>query len=296
MPRRIVFIINPVSGIIDKTNIIGLIESAFVDSEMAFDVRFTSRAGHAVEICREEIEIGVDAIVAVGGDGTVNEIAGVLKDTDVVMGIIPSGSGNGLARHLLIPMNVRKAIKVIKKNIVKKIDTATINNNIFVSIAGVGFDGMVARKFAKSKRRGFISYLKIVTEQFPKYKPRKYTIKSDNLIKEERALFITFNNSDQFGYNTAIAPHASVSDGFLDICIAKKPPIAAIPLIAHLLYWRRIDSSKYVTTYKACEITVTSSKSRWVNVDGEPRKLGKELKVKIYPESLNVIVPERINK
>ena len=294
MPDKIVFIINPVSGIMDKANIIALIESAYIDSDMDFDVRFTSKAGHAVEICREEIETGANTIVAVGGDGTVNEIAGVLKDTEVVMGIIPSGSGNGLARHLHIPLNVRKAIKVIKKQNVKKIDTASINDNLFVSIAGVGFDGLVARLFAKSKWRGFLSYLKIVTEQFPKYKPKKYTIQFDDHFETDKALFITFNNSDQFGYNTAIAPHASISDGYLDICIAKKPPIAAIPFMANLLYWRRIDKSKYIKTYKAKEITVTSSKSHWVNVDGEPRKLGKELKVKIYPESLNVIVPEII--
>lgn len=275
----------------EKDNITDLIETAFIDSDKECEVRFTSKAGHAISICKEEVEKGVDAIIAVGGDGTVNEITGVLKDTDVPMGIIPAGSGNGLARHLHIPMNVRKAIKVIMDNNIKKIDTAEVNGNLFVSIAGVGFDGMVAMKFAKSKRRGFISYLKIVTEQYPKYKPKKYTIQFEDHCEEVEALFITFNNSDQFGYNTAIAPHASVSDGYLDICIAQKPPIVAIPVLANLLYWRKIDKSKYIKIYKSKEFIVSSPKARWINIDGEPKKLGKELKVKIHPESLNVIVP-----
>ena len=295
MTRKIVFIINPVSGVMEKDNVIDVIESLFHDSGLDYNVRFTTKAGHAVSICNEEIEKGANTIIAVGGDGTINEIAGVLKDTAIVMGIIPSGSGNGLARHLHISMNIRKAIKLVLKNNIKKIDTASINDELFVSIAGVGFDALVARKFAKSRRRGFISYLKIVTEKYPKYKPKEYEIRFDNHIEKVKALFITFNNSDQFGYNTAIAPHASVSDGFLDLCIAQKPPIVAIPRLANLLYWRKIDQSKYISTYKSKEFTVNTPKSNWVNVDGEPRRLGKELKVRIYPESLNVIVPEKID-
>jgi YegS/Rv2252/BmrU family lipid kinase len=220
MSDQIIFIINPVSGVMEKDNIIDIIDQEF--HNINYKIHFTESTGHAAAICREETD--ANTFIAVGGDGTINEIAGVIKDTDKVLGIIPSGSGNGLARHLHIPMGIKKAVRLIKERNVKKIDTASINDHTFVSMAGVGFDGLIASKFSKCKRRGFIAYLKIVTEQYPKYKPGKYTLHFDDHEEKVEALFITFNNSDQFGYNAAIAPHASASDGLLDICIAQKPP------------------------------------------------------------------------
>ena len=291
LKQRVVFIINPISGVFKKGRIAGLIDSYLDKSKFDYSLEYTERPGHATEICKSLVKGGVDIIVAVGGDGSINEIAKGLVGTNVKLGVIPAGSGNGLAHHLGIPVNYKKAIEVLNQEKVIKIDTASINDELFVSIAGIGFDGLVASKFANSKRRGFLTYLKIVTEEYPKYKPKKYKIEVNGQTIKTRALFITFANSDRFGYFASVAPNAKMDDGLLDIIIAKKPFLLEIPLIAHLLYWRKIEKSKRIEVIKAKELIVKSKKKRWVNIDGEPLKLSKKLNVKIHPQSLNIIVP-----
>ena len=289
--RKVTFIINPVSGVFKKGKISGLIDLYLDKSKFEYEIEFTEGPGHATEICKSRVGKGVDIVVAVGGDGSINEVAKGLVGSNSKLGIIPAGSGNGLAHHLKIPGNYRKAIEVINHERAIKIDTGTINDKLFVSIAGIGFDGLVAKKFVNNKLRGFLAYAKIVAEEYPKYKPKKYKIDIDGKIIKKRALFITFANSDRFGYFTSIAPNARVDDGLLDIIIAEKPLIIEIPILTHLLYWRKIDKSKRIEVIKAKELIVRSKKKRWVNIDGEPFKLSKELHVKIHPQSLNIIVP-----
>ncbi|MCD4682500.1 MAG: diacylglycerol kinase family lipid kinase [Bacteroidales bacterium] len=291
MKKKIVFIVNPISGVFKKDNIVGQIENNIDHSKFDFSIKYTKEPGHATEICRDHVAQGTEFIIAVGGDGSVNEIAKGLVGSKSTLGIIPAGSGNGLAHHLKIPVNYRKAIDVINRGKIIKIDTGSINDILFVSIAGIGFDGFVASRFAKSERRGFLTYLRIVTEEYPDYKPKRYTIRVNNQIIKTRALFLTFANSDQFGYNTTIAPSARIDDGLLEVIIMKKPPIIEIPLLASLLYWRKIDKSKFIEILRAPELFVETKKKRWVNIDGEPMKLGKKLHVKIHPQSLNIIVP-----
>jgi YegS/Rv2252/BmrU family lipid kinase len=242
-------------------------------------------------ISAEEVKRGTDIIVAVGGDGSVNEIARELINSNSTLGIVPAGSGNGLAHHLGISVNLRKAIEIINKGNTLKMDTGKVNEKVFVSLAGIGFDGLVAAKYANSKIRGFLAYMKIATEGYTRYKPKKYTIKINGRIIKQRALFIIFANSNQFGYNAPIAPEASVSDGLLDVVISQKPLMVEMPLIAGLMYWRKIDKTKYVEVIKSSEIIVRSTKKRWVNIDGEAFKMDKEIHVKVIPNSLNIIVP-----
>ncbi len=289
--KEIVFIVNPVSGVLKKNNISDLIESNLDHSKFSYSIAYTEYPGHATEICREKASSGTDIVIAVGGDGSVNEIARGLVGTETILGIIPAGSGNGLARHLKISTTFRKAIDVINEQKIIRIDTGSINDRLFVSIAGIGFDGLVAARFAKNKKRGFLTYLRIVTELYPGYRPRKYSITYDGKLIKTRALFITFANSDQFGYHTSIAPEAKVDDGLLDVIIMQKPMMIELPFLASLLYWRKIDSSKHTEIFKASELIIRTKKKRWVNIDGEAEKLGKKLKVKINPHSLNVLVP-----
>ncbi|MEA3479184.1 MAG: diacylglycerol kinase family protein [Bacteroidota bacterium] len=290
MNLRIAFIINPISGVVKKDKIINQIKSR-LSSKFDYAVAFTRRPGHATDLCRDFVQQGMNIVVAVGGDGSVNEVAKGLVHTDTALGIIPGGSGNGLAHHLSIPVNFEKAIDIINSANIIKIDTGTINDELFASIAGIGFDGVVARKFSETKRRGFLSYLKIVTETYPTYKPKHYKIIFNDQQIKTQALFITFANSNQFGYNTAIAPEARVDDGLLDVCIAKKPPIIELPYLASLLYWRKIDQSKYLEIYQANKLKVITKKNRWVNIDGEARKLGKKLNIRIHPQSLKIVIP-----
>ncbi len=289
--KRVVFIINPVSGVFSKDKVVQAIEAYLDKSQFVYSIEFTEGPGHAIDICNRRVAEGVDVIVAVGGDGSVNEIAKTLTDKKVVLGIIPAGSGNGLAHYLKIPLSYKKAIEIINQSKILKIDTGSINNEFFVSIAGIGFDGIVAREYAKNKRRGFFTYLKVVTEEYINYRPRKYTIEINGEVLKRRALFISFANSDQFGYGASIAPAASADDGLLDVIIMKKPLMIEIPLLASLLYWKKIDISRQFEIIKAKELVVKTRRKRWVNLDGEPLKMKKKLHVKIHPQSLNIIIP-----
>lgn len=291
--KRICFIINPISGRRRDKNIVDQIKSEISKEKFDLTIKPTKAAGHAKQLCREAIKDDFKYIVAVGGDGTINEIASQLLHTDCTFGIIPVGSGNGLARHLGIPLRVSKAIKLINETYSTKIDTARVNEQIFVSIAGIGFDALVAKEFANSKNRGFITYARIITNRFLKYKPRRYSLvfNEGNTIKT-RALFIAFANSNQFGYNTQIAPNAKLNDGKLDICITTKPHILELPIIANLMLLQKIDKSPHVTVISSTGVLVKQSKKRTVNIDGEPMKLTKNLKIEIEPLSLNVIIPK----
>jgi diacylglycerol kinase family enzyme len=215
--------------------------------------------------------------------------------SDTVLGIIPGGSGNGLARHLNIPLTPIKAIELINHLHIMKIDTAKVNDVPFVSIAGVGFDALVAKKFAETNTRGFLTYLRIATNEFLNYKPKKYKLIFDEgKVIKQRAFFISFANSNQFGYNTQIAPNARLNDGKIDVCIAKKPSILQVPILANLLLLKKIDKSPLMEVIPTTGVVVKRKRNRVVNLDGEPIKLKKNLYIKVIPASLKIIIPENV--
>lgn len=291
MKKKTKIIVNPVSGV-RKKNIIGNYTEKILDKKkFDYDIAYTRKAGHATELARKASEDNYELVIAAGGDGTINEVAKGLVHTKTSMGFIPIGSGNGLAHHLKIPTNPVAALEAINSFNNKKIDTVRINNEMFVSIAGIGFDARVARKFSKSKRRGFLAYFGIVSREYPWYKPKKYQLLIDGKPLFKKALLISFANSNQFGYNTQIAPDAKIDDGLVDVCIAHKVPLIELPIIAHLLYWNQIGKSKYVEIIKARKIEVLQNRNRYINLDGEAVKLGKHLKINIDPMSLNIIAP-----
>ena len=294
--KSILFIINPISGQRRFRNLEERIRKGVDQKKYRIDIQTTQYAGHAKILAFEGVRNKKDIIVAVGGDGTINEVASSLIGSDSLLGIIPAGSGNGLARHLSIPLTLPGALKLINRAEHKLIDTAVINGRPFISIAGVGFDALIAKKFASGNERGFLSYFRYVANSFLKYKPKKYTLQFDNKKLKTRALFISFANSNQFGYNTQIAPSAKLTDGKLDVCIVKKPNIFEIPVVTNLLLLRMIDKSPYVNIIQSEEITVTRKKGKYVNVDGEPVKMSKTLHIKIVPLSLKVIIPQHVEK
>lgn len=291
--NKVYVIVNPISGVRRK----GLDDfremlAQNLDLEIFEPELFlTAYGGHAVEIARQGLDAGIKYFIVVGGDGTVNEVSGVLAGSDAIMGILPAGSGNGLAHHLEIPVKIKEAVYVFNRQRVLRIDTCEVNKRFFVSIAGVGFDAKVARRFARSRRRGFISYARIVFKEYFTYKPREYRLILDGKLLKVSAFFISFANSSQFGYNTRIAPGASMTDGMLDVCVVKKPPIKAFPGIAHLFLRHRANRSKYMDTYQAARVEVKRKKGKSVNVDGEAVKMEKNLSIEIRPATLNVVVP-----
>ena len=289
----ICFIVNPFSGRKPHQHISEIIQSGVDQEKYEFEICLTEYSGHARKLSEAAVESGTNIVVAVGGDGTINEVSSQIIHTKTILGIIPIGSGNGLARHLGIPISVKKALQLINKCNISSIDTASINGKPFVSIAGIGFDALVAREFSKNGKRGFLSYLRIITKEYRAYKSGNYVIDFDDGTQiKTAALFISFANSNQFGYNTSIAPNAKLDDGKLDVCIVQKPRILAMPLIANLLFLKQIHKSPLVEIIPSSGLTVKRSK-QLINLDGEAVKLKKKLTIKVNPLSLRIIIPEK---
>ncbi len=289
--ENIVFIVNPVSGAGRQKRIREVVDRYLDKSKYNSKVLFTEARGHASTLARQAVEQGAAVVVAVGGDGTVNEVGQGLVESDTALAIIPTGSGNGLARHLKLPMNFRKAIEIINQGNRQKIDTATLNGSLFVNVAGVGFDAHVARKFEQADKRGFFSYFSISTAAYRKYKPKKYTISIDGKVFKRRALMISFANSSQFGNNTTIAPKASLDDGLIDVCILRKLPFWKIILLSPLVFTKKFDKTPFLEIIQGKEVIVKRRKGKYVHLDGDPGKEGKTFTIQIHPLSLQVIVP-----
>ena len=291
--KKIVFIVNPKAGISPKSKVvIELLAGNIIPSSRFIpEVIFTERPGHATEIAANAIANGADIIVASGGDGTVNEVASALVDTDIPMGILPAGSGNGLARCLGISMSYALALRTIIRGNTKLMDVATVNDKLYTSIAGIGFDAFVAQKFAESSIRGMISYMQIILNEFSSYKPLAYNLTIDGEDFEKQALMIVFANSNQFGFNTKIAPDAKVDDGYLDICVVKKMPVTQLLNVGYNTMRGTLGNTGFAEYFRGKEISITNIHDPLMNIDGEPKIMNSPVSIKIKPLCLRVIVP-----
>ena len=289
--KRILFIVNPISGHHRKENFPAFVREIIDKSQFECEIVFTERCGHARELAQQGVSENFDVVAAVGGDGTINEIAQSLIGTSVAMALIPYGSGNGLARCLHLPLRPQNALRVLNNSRVITMDTASVNDVPFVSIAGIGLDAQTAFDFSNDPRRGFISYAKYALENYIHFEPQKYVMTFDDTMTVECSpLLISFANSNQFGYNAVIAPHADLCDGLLDACVLNRPPIGIAPLVASQMMLEKLSHSKYFTDFKAEKIMVKRTKDAVVNIDGEPMMFPKDLVIKVHPHSLNVVV------
>lgn len=285
--RQIWFIVNPNSGMGHGADVEQIITWLAPD-DVGIQIKHTTRPHHATELTKEAIAAGADTVVAVGGDGTVNEVGCGLINTNVALGVIPCGSGNGFARHLKIPMGTRAAVKRILANMTRTIDSAEINGTPYFATAGLGFDAEVGWQFADFGKRGFISYMQVTTQAFFKFKPKNYHLIIDGAKRETTAFLINFANAGQYGNNAWIAPSASLSDGLIDVCILKSFPIGHIPGILFRLFNKTIEQSKYYEVIRAKEIEVIDPSK--YHLDGEPMKTDGHLLIRVVPNSLKVIV------
>ena len=235
---------------------------------------------------------GFDIAVAVGGDGTVSQLANALAGTNVALGIIPFGSGNGLARHLGIPMDKKEAMKLIENGVIKKIDRGIINGRSFFCTAGVGFDARIGKLFAESTKRGFWTYGKMTVSEFISYKPEKYTIDIDGKKLERTAFLMTVANAGQYGNNAWIAPQANAMDGILHFSILRPFRWWNMAGIARKMFGKTLDKSAFLESYSGKKITITREAEGAAHYDGEPDVMEKVLTVSIEPAALNVVVPE----
>jgi len=291
--KRIRFIINPISGTRDKLFIESYIIKYINHNLFIFDIEFTEYAHHATKLAKDAAQKDYDVVVAIGGDGSINEVASGLVNSNTALAIIPNGSGNGMAHYLKIPLNVQKAIEIINNLYITPIDTATINDKLFVSIAGLGFDALVADNFAQSKTRGFFSYFRIIIKNYFTYRRKSYLLYVGDKKFKKKAMMISLANSNQFGYNTTIAPNAVINDGLLDVCIIHRIPFLEVGLLSLLLFLKRIDISNHVEIIKCKEMTILQNKKRVIHIDGDPLTFEKRLHIKVNPLSLKVVVPEK---
>ncbi len=287
--KNILFIVNPVSGTGKQKKIIPLLEKHLDCTKYNYEVMYTKYADFISDIEQSKLD-KFDIVVAVGGDGTVNELSNRLTNSNITMGIIPTGSGNGLARHLKLPLKIKAAIQRINECNVQIIDTASINGQHFVNVAGIGFDAHIAHLYADTVKRGAVRYVKLTALEFYKYKPLDYRIIIDGKKYQTPAFLISFANSSQFGNNAYIAPKAMIDDGMLDICIFSKFPAFKSPVLAIRLFSKRIDKSKYIKILRGKNITLKSSQEIKAHKDGEPIVLDKETEVQINPSSLRIII------
>lgn len=293
--EKIAFIINPKSGTSKKHNLPNLIKEIVNDLEFEVDLYFTQYAGHASVLVTDLVKKGFSKIIAVGGDGTVNEVAKALVHTDTALGIIPCGSGNGLARSLKIPLKAADAINLINIGKIISMDYGTINSHPFFCTCGVGFDAHIGNKFAFSSNRGFFTYIKETIHAYFYYRPRKYSIKIDGEKIKTKAFLVTVANAGQYGNDAYIAPQAELQDGKLDLCILNPFPKRHALNLGFRLFNKTMHRSEYINTIKGQSITIKRKKKGEVHLDGEPAIMGKKLKIEIVKMGLKVIVPRGQN-
>ena len=291
--KEIVFIVNPISGTHSKEFILHQIEKRLDHSLYNYTIRKTEYAGHAIEIARQAAEEKKDIVVAIGGDGTINEIGRSLIHTDTAMGIIPCGSGNGLARHLHIPLEARGAIDVLNQGYIKTIDYGTIDSRPFFCTCGVGFDAFVSLKFADSGKRGLLTYLENTLHESLTYRPETYEIENSSGTVRYKAFLIACANASQYGNNAYIAPQASLTDGMMDITILEPFTVLDVPALSFQLFNKTIDQNSRIKTLKEKKITIHRTKEGVFHFDGDPAMGGKDLEVEVISKGLKVIAPQK---
>ena len=286
---NILFIINPISGGKAKQQIPALIDRYLDRSKFNANFSFTSYIGHAAEIVEEAANKNFDVIVAVGGDGTINEIAGKVIGQQKILGIIPFGSGNGLARSLNIPLNPKNAIKAINQFNVKTIDAATLNDKYFFNMAGIGFDAHVSAAFVGNKTRGLSGYIKLGLKEIINYKPEWYEIAIDGVLYQREAFIVSIANSSQYGNDVHISPKSALDDGLLEVCVIRPLKWYKLPLLGYQMLTAKTHQSKWVEIISGKHIHITRTKENAIHIDGEPFFMGKSIEIGIIPAGLKVI-------
>ena len=296
MKKKIVFIMNPISGTSDKKDIPYLIEELLDKEQFDYSIRETEYAGHAYEIAKESKEQGIDIVVAVGGDGTVNEVGRALVHSNTALGIIPTGSGNGLARHLLIPMKIKGAIQVLNDYEITDLDYGIINEHPFFCTCGVGFDAFISEKFAEAGKRGPITYLENILKEGLKYEPETYEIEAENGTIKKKAFLISCANASQYGNNAYIAPQASMSDGMIDVIIMEPFDALEASQISIEMFNKTLDKNNKIKTFRSKEIKIYRKAPGVIHYDGDPVETGKEIVVTLKEKGIKILTNPKADR
>jgi len=286
----ILAVINPIAGTSKKENLINSLKKEFQNID--FLIWKNKNQDITTEIKNLIEKNNYSTIIACGGDGTINKVSHAILNMDINLGIIPIGSGNGFAHYLKIPININKAINIIKAGKREKIDVGLINNDyIFLCTFGIGFDAIIAHEFAKSKKRGVLTYAQKVIKKLFTYKPEPYLIEFNNQKIKGNFFLINIANINQWGFNIKIAPKALINDGFLDLTIVYSFNKIITPYLLTLLFLEKIYKSSKVYSCKTKYFKIFSNKINYCHFDGEAIQINGDIEIKILERSLNVIIP-----
>jgi len=288
LKSKALFIINPISGGKKKDNVPDLIRNNLDATLFDYEIVFTNHAYHGNKLAGKAVG-EYQYIIAVGGDGTINEIASSVAGTDAVLGILPFGSGNGLSRFLGIPMDTAEAIRNLNERRTEAIDAGKLNRQWFFNMAGMGFDAHIAEVFSHDKNRGFWAYIKSSFGEIMGYKSESYHLEIDGVPYDREAFMLSIANSSQYGNNAHVSPHASVQDGLLDVCIIKHFPLYKFPAMGLRMFNGTADKSKYVEIIRGRHILVKRDADGPVHLDGEPQIMGTDIEIAIVPGALKII-------
>lgn len=292
-PKRISFIVNPKAGTNLQKHIRESVEKYLNHDQFEYGFKYTEHAGHARELALEALAEGYDIVTAVGGDGSINEVASALIGTKAILGIIPAGSGNGLAMHLGYGRDVEGAVRKLNTAHEKIIDVGLMNGQPFINLAGIGFDGLVSNMMKGSNWRGFIPYFLKSVEAGLKYTPSLCTIEMDDRVLTEKCFAITIANGPMYGYNFQIAPDARMDDGLFEVVILKDAPrwqyFAAVP--ATLI--GKIYDAGFVEHFTTKRVRISTEGTNYTHLDGEGLVLEGDLTFEMKPKSLHILVPQQ---
>lgn len=290
--KKIAFIVNPISGTLDKSSLLHYLENTFTESRGYSPIFYmTKGSGDAYNAaCRFKDE-NFDIVVAVGGDGTVNQVAKGVVNSNTKLAVIPVGSGNGLARHLKIPLSYYLAVEVILQENVQLIDAGKINDEIFFCTAGLGFEAVIGDRFNSAGTRGLITYIEFCAKEYVNYRRERYRIEMPGYKLDTKAFLITFANCSQWGNNVFIAPDADISDGMLDMVIWKRAPLISMPHLTAGLFLKTIQYSEFIDTFKCRQIKIVREQPGLIQFDGESRMMEREITVSLLHHAVKAIVP-----
>lgn len=292
---KALFIVNKKAGIGYQSEVEREITASCVKNNVEFTVEFTAGPGHAIELAQSAQAKGFRQVIAVGGDGTSNEVAQGLIHTGMSMGIIPRGSGNGLARHLGIALKTSDAIDQLFKSKPLSIDTFRVNGKLSLNVSGIGFDGHITNLFGVRSTRGLIGYIILTVQEFLKFREFEVDILILGKTLKRDAFIIAIANSSQYGNNAQIAPTASVCDGLLQVNIVKKIPLFRIDFV-YSFFTGNLGKSSFCEIMETQSLQLKTTKPIAYHVDGEPCGLNDTFLIEIIPAALHILVPYEVKK
>lgn len=291
-PRQLMLIINPISGTGSKKGVAQAVTDRLAQAGWQVDARLTGARGDATRLAAEAVDKGYYGVLACGGDGTVNETARALCGTPVALGIIPAGSGNGLARHVGIPVDTDLALDIVEADHVTPCDYGTVNGLPFFCTFGLGFDAAVSHRFARQRRRGLLTYIRSCVSEYVKYRPQTYTVSANGKLLTEKAFLIAVCNASQWGNNAYIAPQASITDGLLDITIVHSGSPIDTAVMGMDIFTGYINKNTMVHSFRTPAAVIYRNAMGEAHIDGEPLVMDNILDVKCHHGRLLVFTPD----